>query len=246
MTSIECLYPDWPAPVHVKAFTTTRLAGFSRGSYAGLNLASHVKDNRADVDNNRQLVMDQLSLPAEPAWLNQVHGIEVVDAARITLPVTADASCTDQGGVICAVLTADCLPVLICNDQGTKVAAIHAGWRGLQAGIIEATVKFMQEPAENLHVWLGPAIGPDAFEVGEEVRQAFVSEMPETESAFRFHRQGHYLADIYQIARIRLQKINISSVSGGNFCTYTDSARFYSYRRDGDTGRMATLIWMEA
>lgn len=245
MTSIECVYPDWPAAENIKAFTTTRLSGYSQGAYEGLNLANHVKDSVSDVEKNRQLLVEQLALPAEPVWLEQVHGVNVVDSVNLTQPLVADASCCDQPGIVCAVLTADCLPVLICNRQGTKVAAAHAGWRGLQAGIIEATIKAMQEPPENLLVWLGPAIGPQAFEVGEEVRQVFLHDMPETGTAFTASRQGHYLADIYQIAKIRLNKMNIHSVSGGEFCTYTDKQHFYSYRRDGNTGRMATLIWME-
>jgi len=242
---IECIYPDWLAPDNIKAFTTTRLSGYSQGVYAGLNLASHVNDDMASVEKNRQLLIDQLALPAQPVWLDQVHGVGVVNASTVLPPVVADASYTDQPNTICTVLTADCLPVLICNRQGTKVAAAHAGWRGLLAGIVEATVHVLQEPAENILVWLGPAIGSTAFEVGSEVRDAFINDMPETAVAFKTGRPGHYLADIYQLAKIRLNKIGIVSVSGGYYCTYTESKRFYSYRRDGDTGRIASMIWME-
>ena len=245
MTSIECIDADWPAAGNIRAFTTTRLSGYSQGDYAGLNLASHVNDNLFDVEKNRQLLVDQLALPAQPLWLNQVHGIGVVNAVTASQLVTADAAYSDQKNKVCAILTADCLPVLICNRQGTKVAAVHAGWRGLLAGVIEETINSMQEPAENILIWLGPAIGSQAFEVGEEVKQAFVHDIPETEPAFKANRAGHYLADLYQIAKIRLNKIGVQSVSGGDYCTYTDSIRFYSYRRQENTGRMATLIWME-
>lgn len=245
MTSIECVYPDWSAPANIRAFTTTRMGGSSHGTYAGLNLAGHVHDNVTNVVNNRQLLTEQLLLPSDPVWLEQVHGVAVVDAAKAVTPVSADASYTDQPNVVCTVLTADCLPVLICNRQGTKVAAAHAGWRGLFAGVVEETIRAMQEPVENILVWLGPAIGPQAFEVGHEVRDAFTGDMPDTEIAFKNNRTGHYLADLYEIARIRLAKLGVDSVTGGNYCTYTDNQRFYSYRRDGETGRMASLIWME-
>ncbi|MCW8853600.1 MAG: peptidoglycan editing factor PgeF [Gammaproteobacteria bacterium] len=245
MISIECVYPDWSAPDNIRAFTTTRISGYSQGHYAGLNLASHVKDNQLDVEKNRQLLIEQLALPAQPLWLDQVHGVTVVNAAGKSESLVADASYCDQKNRVCAVLTADCLPVLICNRQGTKVAAAHAGWRGLLAGVIEETIHAMQEPAENILVWLGPAIGPHAFEVGQEVKDAFINDMLDTELAFRANRPGHYLVDIYQIAKIRLNKIGVVSVSGGDYCTYTDSERFYSYRREVNTGRMASLIWME-
>ena len=246
MTSIECIYPDWSAPENIKAFTTTRLSGYSQGDYAGLNLASHVKDRLHDVEKNRQLLIDQVNLPEQPLWLDQVHGINVVNAATVLQSVTADAAYCDQQNKICAVLTADCLPVLICNRQGTKVAAAHAGWRGLLAGVMEETIHAMHEPVENILVWLVPAIGAQVFEVGDEVKQAFANDTPETKMAFKANRSGHYLADIYQIAKIRLNKIGIKSVSGGDYCTYTDSKHFYSYRRQANTGRMATLIWMES
>ena len=245
MISIECVYPDWSAPDNIKAFTTTRISGHSQGDYAGLNLASHVKDNQLDVEKNRQLLIDQLALPEQPLWLDQVHGVDAVNVATVSQPVVADAAYCDQKNKICAVLTADCLPVLICNRQGTKVAAVHAGWRGLLAGVIENTIDAMQEPANNILIWLGPAIGPQAFEVGQEVKDAFVNDILETERAFRANRPGHYLADIYQIAKIRLNKTGIVSVSGGDYCTYTDNEHFYSYRREANTGRMASLIWME-
>jgi polyphenol oxidase len=177
-------------------------------------------------------------------WLEQVHGVAVVNAAD-TQSICADASFATEKNIVCTVMTADCLPVLICNRAGTKVAAAHAGWRGLHAGVIEAAIQALQETPGNILVWLGPAIGPQAFEVGEEVRAAFVSDLPQTAAAFKSTKPGHWLADIYQLARLRLARIGVNQIYGGGLCTCTDHQRFYSYRRDGKTGRMASLIWME-
>jgi YfiH family protein len=176
--------------------------------------------------------------------LEQVHGIQVVDAANSPSSPEADASFSFEKNIICSVMTADCLPVLICNRQGTKVAAAHAGWRGLQAGVIEATIDALQVSGNELLVWLGPAIGPEAFEVGDEVRTAFMDDMPEVEAAFKASKPGHWFADIYYLARLRLQRKGIQAVYGGQFCTYNDP-QFYSYRRQAKTGRMASLIWRE-
>lgn len=235
--------PDWQLPPGVGAAVTLRTGGVSHGNYASLNPASHVEDDPEHVVHNRQIVREMLNLPAEPAWLQQVHGVDVVKADQIgdSLP-QADASYTDQVGVVCAVLTADCLPILFCADDGNKIAAAHAGWRGLQAGIIEQTLRAMA--CDNVTVWLGPAIGPEQFEVGDDVRDAFVSNLPQHASAFKSHGPGKWLADIYLLARQQLGALGIVQIHGGGLCTVADTRRFYSYRRDGAvTGRMASLIW---
>lgn len=238
--------PDWPAPDNIKAFTSTRQQGVSEGTYASFNVAGHVEDQPDHVQQNRAILKEQLNLPSEPLWLEQVHGVNAVDVASTTDVVQADASFADQPNQVCVVMTADCLPLLICNKQGTKLAAAHAGWRGLKDGVIESTIAALQENPDDVLVWLGPAIGPDAFEVGDEVRQQFIDEHAEAAQAFVQNKPGHWLADIYQLARIRLKQMNIHQIYGGGFCTYTDKERFYSYRRDGATGRMASLIWRES
>ncbi len=242
--NIEIIEADWPAPAHVKACVTTRLGGVSVEPYAGFNLADHVEDDPAAVQQNRRLLREHLHLPAEPCWLEQVHGVAVTDAGDPAADRRADASFTHRSQVVCSVLTADCLPVLICNRDGSQVAAAHAGWRGLQAGVIEQTLQTFTDAREELLVWLGPAIGPSAFEVGDEVKQAFEQDLPIAAEAFQPHGPGHWLADIYRLARQRLQAAGIEAVYGGGLCTYQDATRFYSYRRDGKTGRMASLIWM--
>jgi YfiH family protein len=236
--------PDWPLPAHVHAAVTLRTGGISNSGYASLNPASHVGDDPAHVQANRQILKDMLQLPAEPVWLQQVHGMRAIKADQASFPQEADASFTDQAGTVCAVLTADCLPVLFCGDQGKVIAAAHAGWRGLRAGILAETLKVMN--CRDIHVWLGPAIGPDQFEVGDEVRDAFVGDNPSTAAAFRKARPGKWLADIYRLARINLSELGIDHIYGGGLCTVTDPQRFYSYRRDGaTTGRMASLIWRD-
>ena len=244
MIEPEFILPDWPAPANVRAAITTRTGGMSRAPYDNFNLATHVGDDPAAVRENRSRLRTALALPAEPVWLKQVHGVAVVDAAQGDVEPQADGAFAAQPGAVCVVLTADCLPVLLCNRAGTKVAALHAGWRGLAGGVIEAGVKAMGVPANELLVWLGPAIGPASFEVGPEVRAAFVQHDAQAALAFRAAREGKYLADIYQLARLRLQRLGVAAVYGGGFCTVTDSARFFSYRRDGVTGRMASLIWL--
>jgi YfiH family protein len=236
--------PDWPAPTHIHAAVTLRSGGVSTGNFASLNPASHVQDIPEHVTTNRQIIKDGLNLPAEPIWLQQVHGVNVVKADLASAVETADASYTAQRGVVCTVLTADCLPVLFCGDDGQTIAAAHAGWRGLQAGILEATIKAMQ--CQKVLVWFGPAIGPDHFEVGDEVRDAFVSADTACAVAFRRTLPNKWLANIYQLASIRLHRLGIGQIYGGNLCTVADPQRFYSYRRDGQaTGRMASLIWSE-
>ena len=244
MTEPQLIFPDWPAPANVRAAVTTRTGGASHAPYDSLNLGTHVGDDPAAVRANRAHLRASLALPAEPLWLKQVHGVVVVDAAQGGVEPQADGVFAAQPGAVCVVLTADCLPVLLCNRTGTKVAALHAGWRGLAGGVIEAGVKAMGVPANELLAWLGPAIGPTSFEVGPEVRAAFVQHDAQAALAFRAVRDGKYLADLYQLARQRLQRLGVAAVYGGGFCTVTERARFFSYRRDGVTGRMASLIWL--
>ncbi len=249
MPDFDWLVPDWPASVSVHAGTTTRLGGVSVAPYDSLNLGDHVGDNAAAVAANRSLLKQGHGLPAEPVWLKQVHGIAVVDAAVVSDVPVADASFSHQSNIVCTVMTADCLPVLLCDQAGSVVAAVHAGWRGLADGVIEATVKQMGVAASNLMAWLGPAIGPKAFEVGAEVRQQFIAQDPQAVEAFQpsalSSAQGRWLADIYLLARQRLARLGVEQVYGGHCCTYSDAERFYSYRRDGITGRMVSLIWLD-
>jgi hypothetical protein len=185
-------------------------------------------------------------LPSEPVWLNQVHGVTVIDAGQASCLPQADAIITTHHGAVCVVMTADCLPVLLCDEQGTVVGAAHAGWRGLCDGVIESTVAAMNVPPATLMAWLGPAIGPTAFEVGDEVRSAFVAKQAQAATAFVPGAGGKWMADIYQLARLRLQALGIQRIYGGDLCTYRDPQRFFSYRRDGVTGRMGTFIWLAA
>jgi YfiH family protein len=237
------LTPDWPAPANVHAATTLRTGGVSSGLYASLNPAMHVGDNPDHVRQNRQIIKELLGLPGDPVWLAQIHSNRAVQALATEPLQQADASYTAESGVVCAVLTADCLPLLICSADGAQVAAIHAGWKGLLAGVIGNTVTAMQH--SDLLVWLGPAIGPDCFEVGSEVRDAFVQKSAEFAAGFKLQDNDKWRADIYRLARIDLAMQGIDKVYGGGFCTVTDQERFYSYRRDKETGRMATLIWRE-
>ena len=245
-TSAQWIVPDWPAPARVGSLSTTRLGGVSGGAFASLNLGTHVGDDPAAVAANRDAVGRRTG--ARPVWLNQVHGVRVVDAAEAdgSHPPEADAAFARRPGVACAVMTADCLPVLFCDDAGTVVAAAHAGWRGLLDGVLEATVAAMGVPGETLMAWLGPAIGPAAFEVGGEVREAFVRRAPQAAAAFRPAPGGKWLADIYLLARQRLAGQGVARVYGGGLCTVSDGERFFSYRRDGQTGRMASLVWLRA
>lgn len=237
--------PDWPAPAQVRACVTTRRGGYSAAPYDSLNLGDHVGDVAATVAKNRAHVAAALGLPADLPWLTQVHGCEVAQLPCADLP-PADAACTTQPRLPCVVMTADCLPVLFCSRQGDWVAAAHAGWRGLAQGVLEAVLARAPCPPEQLLAWLGPAIGPRAFQVGDEVRAAFVSQDAAAEDAFVQQDAQHYLADLYQLARLRLARRGLHAVYGGAFCTYEDQRRFFSYRRDGAaTGRMASLIWLE-
>jgi len=236
---------DWPAPDRVRAATTSRIGGVSRPPRDSFNLADHVGDHPAAVLANRELLLEELALPAEPAWLKQVHGTRVVTLGETGHePPEADASVASEPGRVCAVLTADCLPVLFCDRAGSRVAAAHAGWRGLSGGVLEATVAAMGVAPEAIMAWLGPAIGPRAFEVGEAVRAAFVEDDPGSAGAFTPHGDGRWLADIYRLARRRLARAGVGEIHGGGRCTFTEAGLFYSYRRDGTTGRMASLVWL--
>ena len=241
--TIDLLWADWPAAKTIRALTTTRIGGVSRGAYGSLNLADHVGDVLADVEKNRQMLAQKLNIK-QPVWLKQVHGVEVINATTAKHHDEADAVYTDRADTVCAVMTADCLPLLFCNQQASKVAAAHAGWRGLADGVIESTVETLQEKPENIMVWLGPAIGADCFEVGQDVFDAFVAVDEKAATAFVKTDATHYLADIYQLARLRLQNLGIEKIYGGGLCTYTDEERFYSFRKNKTTGRMASMIWI--
>lgn len=241
---LDLLVPDWPAPPGVRACATTRAGGVSQGPWASLNLATHVQDDPAAVAENRRRLSGRLNLPADPLWLTQVHGTIIAGPDNAS-GCEADGSHTREIGKVCVVMTADCLPVLLCDRQGREVAAVHAGWRGLATGVIEAALdRFAAAPTDVL-AWLGPAIGPEAFEVGDEVREIFLADDPAAEAAFRQNRSGHWLADIYMLARLRLARRGVAAVYGGGLCTYTDAERFYSFRREPVTGRMASLIWID-
>ncbi|MCK1783587.1 peptidoglycan editing factor PgeF [Pseudomonas sp. TNT11] len=238
----DWLIPDWPAPAQVKACVTTRAGGASLAPFDSLNLGDHVEDSPEAVLENRRRLTEAFHI--QPAWLRQVHGVSVVEADPERI-AEADGSWTSTPGIACTSMTADCLPALFCNRAGTRVAAAHAGWRGLAAGVLEAAVESLETEPADILVWLGPAIGPQAFEVGPEVREAFVQQLPSTAQAFVPSRNpGKFMADIYQLARLRLAARGITAVYGGGFCTVSDP-RFFSYRRSPLTGRFASLIWLE-
>lgn len=251
---MDIILPDWDdAPPNVNAFVTTRAGGVSRPPFddgaggGGMNLGLHVGDDAQAVMQNRARLRSKL--PAEPAWLTQVHGNTVIDAGSITADgeaVSADASFAAKPGAVCVIQTADCLPVLFCDVAGKVVGAAHAGWRGLAAGVLENTLSRMRAAgAAEILAWLGPAIGPERFEVGADVLAAFVRYGEHAKTAFTplEGKNGKYLADIYQLARLVLNQAGVKRISGGAFCTVNDARRFYSYRRDKITGRMAAFIW---
>ena len=242
LNKADLVFPDWPVPANVKSIQTTRCGGFSVAPYDTLNLGSHVQDNPVIVAQNRQLLSRYL--PSEPVWLNQVHGVEVVDASQCACTPDADASFTHQKEVVCVTMTADCLPILLCDRQGTVVAAVHAGWRSLCDGVIEATVKKMQASPVDLMAWLGAAIGPQAFEVGDEVSVAFITKDAQSDVAFT-PRGDKWLGDLYLVAKQRLANLGVHAVYGGGECTYSQPEKYFSFRRDGVTGRMASLIWLD-
>jgi len=247
---INSLIPDWPAPKTVAAAITTRHGGCSRAPFNGNNLALHVGDNESDVEANRQLLARSLGLAEQPLWLQQVHGTEIVYEPNANGTPVADASYSDKAGAACVVMTADCLPVLMCNQQGTRIAAAHAGWRGLCNGILRKSVAIFP-PEDQLMAYLGPAIGPKAFEVGAEVLQAFIDRAQNAQhaeaikAAFVPALAGKYLADLYALARAELACCGVKAVYGGDYCTFNDAKRFYSYRREPETGRFASLIWLK-
>ena len=240
----DWVVPDWPAPARVRAFVTTRAGGVSEGAYATMNLGASSGDDARLVARNRQIVRE--ALPAAPRWLAQVHGVAVVDADAWTADgaPTADAAVTAAASRVCAVLTADCMPLLLCDTEGRRVAIAHAGWRGLAAGVVENAVEALGAQPARVLAWMGPAIGPRAFEVGPEVREAFLAKDAGADGAFVLHKPGKYLADLYALARRRLAALGVTGVSGGDFCTYTEAARFFSYRREQRSGRMGAFIWM--
>jgi YfiH family protein len=238
----DWIAPDWPANGRVRALVTTRAGGVSSGKFASLNLGARVGDDPQRVARNRTIL--RACLPAEPAWMKQVHGTVVIEAEKATPDTEADGAVTRAAGPVCAVLTADCLPVLLSDRAGKTVGIAHAGWRGLAAGIIENVVKAMRVSRRNLIAYIGPGIGPRNYEVGEDVRQAFVGKDPGAAAAFASRQNGKYLADLYALARQRLEVAGVAEVHGGGFCTSGDE-RFFSFRRDGNTGRMASLVWLE-
>ncbi|MCG5498428.1 peptidoglycan editing factor PgeF [Ectothiorhodospira variabilis] len=247
MSAPELILPQWSAPEGVRAAVTTRAGGVSRTPHDSLNLGLGNGDDPDAVMENRRRLREILNLPDEPAWLHQVHGIQVVEAHHVDPdePPKADASITRTPGLACVVLTADCLPVLFCDRSGQQVAAAHAGWRGLVAGVLESTVEAFDCPPMDVIAWLGPCIGPQAFEVGPEVRQAFIDHDPSADTAFAPSPQGRWLADLHRLARRRLQDCGVTQITGNQACTHSQPERFYSYRRDGETGRMASLIWLD-
>jgi YfiH family protein len=259
---VELIRPEWGAPEGIRAVMTTRLGGVSVAPWDSLNLGVHVGDSTAAVSENRMRVRRAVELPSEPVWLEQVHGTSVVvlDASSIPRTTTAeqlmrsprpraDAAVTRQAGVVCAIQVADCLPVLFAARDGSVVGAAHAGWRGLASGVLGATVAAMNVPGDQIVAWLGPAIGPENFEVGDDVVAAFAAtahsdQRTQTEAAFVRRPNGKWLCDLFALARLRLAAAGVSDVSGGGLCTVSDARRFYSYRRDGQTGRMAALVWI--
>jgi YfiH family protein len=269
---VDWVEPDWPAPSGVRALSTVRSGGVSLAPYASLNLGDHVGDEPPAVTENRRRLVVEAGLPAEPVWLAQVHGVTVADldaqgslgamgsataagGAGATLRagatptasaiLTADAAFTRRPGRVCAILTADCLPVLLTEESGGVAAAAHAGWRGLAGGVLEATVRALRVPPGRLMAWLGPAIGPAHFEVGAEVREELVKEDAGAEGAFTLNARGRFMADLGALARRRLAALGVGRIYGGGRCTHADAERYFSYRRDGETGRQATLIWLE-
>ena len=245
---MKFLTPDWPAPKNVKAHTTLRTSWGAHKPHHQKNEGNFTAQypNYLAEDND---IMSLLDLPTHPIWLKQIHGTTVIEATPTNREKNADASFANKPNHVCAVLTADCLPVLICNKQGTRVAAAHAGWRGLAGGIIETTVEKLQQKPNDLLVWLGPAIGPQKFEVGRDVYEAFINKQPESASAFNPHKEEKWLANLYHLAKLRLLQLGITEthIFGGNYCTFTQDDLFFSFRRDkGHQGRMASLIWFDA
>lgn len=242
---VSCIEAEWPAPSWVRAVTTTRRGGTGAPPFAGLNLADHVGDRPEVVASNRSLLKECLRLPNEPHWLDQRHGTTIVRSPFTPTNSKADGACTEQAGIVCAVLTADCVPVLLCDHEGTCVAAVHAGWRGLLSGVVQSALLTLQRPGDQILAWLGPAIGPQSYEVGADVRKAFLTTINTASEVFVPHRPGYWLTDLYGLVRHHLWQHGISKIYGGSYCTFSDPENFFSHQRDGTTGRMASLIWLD-
>ena len=241
--SAEFIHPDWPAPKNVRSISTTRIGGFSEGVYKANNLALHVGDDSHVVERNRQRLKTLCHLPAEPAWLTQTHSNIIVNSNEALCE--ADASYSEQKHQVCVVMTADCLPILLCDQSGQQVAAVHAGWRGLLNNVIENSLACFSGSSKNILAWLGPAIGKDVFEVGSEVYDVFVERHSEAANLFQLKENNKYLADMVGLAKLRLNLAGVTAIYGGQYCTCSDEERFFSYRRDGVCGRMASLIWLD-
>jgi len=239
---LELIAPDWPAPPNVRAFATTRAGGVSKAPFDELNLGDHVSDDSAAVTKNRELLVDASGLPEQPLWLNQVHGNTVVEHASANAGTDADASWTAASGKVCAVMTADCLPLLLCNREGTRVAAVHAGWKGLEAGVIQNALE--QFSGSEVLAWFGPVISAPNYEIDQKIFDHFVQLAEGNEDAFEFSRPGHYFFNLKMLARLILMRAGVTEIFDSRLCTF-DDPRFYSYRRDGKTGRIATLIWLD-
>ena len=237
--------PSWASACSVRAFTTTRAGGVSEGPYASLNLSAHLDDDPIAVDRNRQIVLETNHVPATPHWLRQMHGTQTVDATQVCKSIAADAAYTNVPDTVCAVLSADCPPILLCDDAGEEVAAVHAGWRGLLLGVVQSALAKFAAPQTRVLGWIGPGISVDAYSVDAEFRQRFVTQDPALESSFRY-KEGSWYADLYAIAEQRLRDSGVGRVWRYDGCTYAQAKRFYSYRRDGVTGRMATLVWIDS
>jgi polyphenol oxidase len=249
MQKLSYIQPNWPAPLHIRAASTYRSGGVSRAPYDDFNLAAHVGDDSQAVEENRARLRSTLQLPNEPCWLQQVHSDKVIEARDYTSPPQADASVARESGVVCAVLTADCLPVLFCSRSGDRVAAAHAGWRGLAAGVLDNTVGALGLPGYEIIAWLGPAISQPAYEVGDDVRIPFLGRDSNAASAFKANSHGKWQCDLYELAHLNLMRLGIREIYGGDYCTYSDEDHFFSHRRDsqraGQCGRMASLIWID-
>jgi polyphenol oxidase len=252
--TITLIQPNWPAPDNIGSVISTRIGGVSDGVYSSANLGDHVGDDKTNLDNNRAILARQTGV-TDWFWLQQTHGVDVAEIKSLHKPVNnfADASVTTQKNLACVILTADCLPILLCNKAGNRVAAAHAGWRGLAGGILENTLNVFDDAPENLLAYLGPAIGPKYFEVGEDVYTAFAKTFTQKNNDQNWrkcfvpidHKANYYLADLYALARCILTERGIHQIYGGDYCTFADAQRFYSYRRDGVTGRMASAIWIK-
>ncbi len=244
MSGIEIIEPDWPAPPCVHAAFTLRVGGVSTGPFASLNLGAQVGDGPEAVAENRLRVRQRLHLPADPTWLQQIHGTVIADLDEGGVRGPADAAMTRRSDRVCVIQVADCVPVLFAALDGSAVAAAHAGWRGLSAGVLESTVRSLGTEARQLCAWLGPGIGPRHFEVGDDVHAAFLAGDSAAGADFQANARGRWQCDLLALVRRRLSKLGVSEISGGNHCTYAEPERFFSYRRDGQCGRMAALVWL--